>query len=137
MRVFCPHKIVAPVVRWSHDHVMFGQRDERVFENCTRQMWAVAVEGNDASLTTFCEVGKHRSEAGGKTFTFLRNYAHIFACEPRQFVYVRVRAHHGIFHTPQGPSQRQRIVEKTAIESRDNLRRKAGRKASLDRAWSW
>ena len=37
-------------MRRSHDHVMCGQRFERVFENRTRQVWAVAVEGNDASL---------------------------------------------------------------------------------------
>src|ERR1700733_6892182 len=131
MRIFCPHKIVAAVVGWSHDQVMFGQHCERVFENRTWQVWAVTVEGNDASLMTFCEVRKSRNEARSKTFTFLRNYGYVFACEPRQLVYVRVRAHDGNFHPLQGPSQRQRVVEKTAIESRDNLRRKARRQASL------
>ncbi len=101
MRSLCPDEIVASVVRWSHDHVMCGQRFERVFENRTRQVWAVAVEGNDASLMIFREVRKHRSEACSKTFTFLRNYAHFAACQLRQFVYVRVRAHDGNFHIAQ------------------------------------
>ncbi len=53
MRSLCPDEIVASVVRWSDDYVMCGQRFERVFENRTRQVWAVAVEGNHASLMTF------------------------------------------------------------------------------------
>src|SRR6266849_6400874 len=75
MGSLCPDEIVASVVCWSNDHVMCGQCFERVFENRTRQVWAVAVEGNGASLMVFREVLKHRSEACGKTFTFLRNYA--------------------------------------------------------------
>src|SRR5713101_1005927 len=101
MRSLCPHEIVASVVRWSHDHVMFSQRCERIFENRTGEVWAVAVEGNGASLMSFCEVRKHRSEACSKTFTFLRNYAHFVACQPRQLVYVPVRAHDGNFHIAQ------------------------------------
>ena len=88
-------------MRWSDNHVMCGQRFERVFENRTRQVWAVAVEGNDASLMIFCEVRKHRSEACGKTFTFLRNYAHFVACQLGQLVYIGVRAHDGNFHIAQ------------------------------------
>src|SRR5580693_7044427 len=80
MRSLCPDQIVASVVRWSNDYVMRGQCFERVFENRTRQVWAIAVEGNHASMLTFCEVRKHRSEACSKTFTFLRNYARWFAC---------------------------------------------------------
>src|ERR1700736_1609571 len=133
MKSLCPDEIEASVVRWSNDYVMCGQRFERVFENRTRQVWAVAVEGNGASLTTFCEVGKHRSEACGKTFTFLRNYARFVACPPRQLVYVRVRAHDGNFHIAQCPRQRQRVVQKTAIESSDSLRRQAGSQAGLHR----
>ena len=45
------------------DDVLHGQRFERVFENRTWQVWAVAVESNDASLLTFCEVPKYRSKA--------------------------------------------------------------------------
>src|SRR5271154_5507445 len=113
---------------------MFGQGFERVFENGTRQMWAIAVEGNNASLTTVCEVRKDRSEACGQTLTFLRNNAHFTAGELRQFVYIRVRAHDGNFHIAQRPRQRKRIVEKTAIEGSDGCRRKAGSQAGLDRA---
>src|SRR6266478_3336159 len=101
MRSLCPYEIVASVVRWSNDYVMCGQRFERVFENRTRQMWAVAVEGNGASLTTLREMRKHRSEARSYTFTFLCNYARCVACQPRQLVYVRVRAHDGNFHIAQ------------------------------------
>jgi hypothetical protein len=50
MRRFCPDEIVASVVRWPNDNVMRSQRFECVFENRTRQMWAVAVERNRASL---------------------------------------------------------------------------------------
>src|ERR1700731_4512719 len=133
MKSLCPDEIVASVVRWSNDYVMCGQRFERVFQNTTRQVWAVAVEGNGASLMTFCEVRKHRREACSKTFTFLRNYARFDACQPRQLDYVRVRAHDGNFHIAQGPRQRQRVVQKTAIESNDSLRRKNGSQAGLHR----
>src|SRR6202047_3535249 len=98
MKSLCPDEIVASVVGWSNDYVMCGQRFERVFENRTRQVWAVAVEGNGASLMVFREVRKHRSEACSKSFTFLRNYARLTACQLCQLVYVRVRAHDGNFH---------------------------------------
>src|ERR1700676_1048638 len=101
MRSLCSDEIVASVVGWSNDYVMGGQRFERVFENGTRQVWAVAVEGNNASLMTFCKVRKHRSEACGKTFTFLRNYARFIVFQPRQLVHVRVWAHDGNFHIAQ------------------------------------
>src|ERR1700686_410378 len=101
MRSLCPDEIVASVVRWSNDYVMCGQRFERVFENRTRQGWAVAVEGNNASSVPLCEVRKHRSEACRKTFTFLGNYARFTACQLCQLVYVRVRAHDGNFHIAQ------------------------------------
>src|SRR6202035_1950837 len=101
MRSLCPDEIVASVVRRSNDHVMCGQRFERVFENRTWQVWAVAVEGNNASLMTLCKVRKHRSEACNKAFTFLRNYARFVAYQPRQLVYVRVRAHDRNFHIAQ------------------------------------
>src|ERR1035438_5319076 len=111
MRSFCPYEIVASIVRWSHDYVMCGQRFEPGFENRTRQVWAVAVEGDNASLTCVPlmifllmigrEVCKHRSEACSKTFTFLGNYAHLTARQLRQLVYVGVRAHDGNFHIPQ------------------------------------
>src|SRR2546423_6251092 len=101
MSSLCPDKIVASVVCWSNDYVMCGQRFERVFENRTRQVWAVAVEGNGASLMTFCEVCEHRGEPSGKTFTFLGNYPHFVTCQLRQLVYVGVRAHDGNFHIAQ------------------------------------
>ena len=116
MRSLRPNEIVASVVRWSNDYVMCGQRFECLFENRTRQMWAVAVEGNDAPLMIFCKVRKHRSEACCKAFPFLRNYARVVACQPRQLVDVRVRAHDGNFHIAQGPRERQRVMQKTAIE---------------------
>src|ERR1700688_1819098 len=104
MRSLCPDEIVASVLRRSNNYVMCGQRFERVFENRTRQVWAVAVEGNHASLMmTFREVRKHRSEARGKAFTFLCNYARFVvcelrACQLRQLVDVRLRAHDGNFY---------------------------------------
>ena len=101
MKSPCPDEIVASVVRWSNDYIMCGQPFECVFENRTRQVWAVAVEGNGASLMTLCEVRKHRRESGSQTFTFLRNHARFAACQLRQLVYVRLRAHEGNFHTTQ------------------------------------
>ena len=101
MRSLCPDEVVASVVGWSNHYVMCGQRFERVFENRTRQVWAVAVEGNGASLMTLREVRKHRRESGSQTFTFLRNDARFAACQLRQLVYVRVRAHDGNFHITQ------------------------------------
>jgi hypothetical protein len=69
---------------------MRGQRFECIFENGTRQVWAVAVEGDRASLMCaplmifplmiLREVRKHRSETRGQAFAFLRNYARFVAC---------------------------------------------------------
>src|SRR5438105_3423803 len=101
MRSLRPDQIVAPVVCWPNDHLMHGQRFERVFENRTRQVRAVAVEGNGESLMAFCEVPKHRSEPCSKTFAFLRNYVRFTACQLRQLVYVRVWAHDGNLHIAQ------------------------------------
>jgi hypothetical protein len=64
-------------------------------------MWAVTVEGNNASLMAFREVPKHGSEAGSKTLTFLGNYAHLTARQLRQLVYVSVRAHDVNFNIAQ------------------------------------
>src|SRR5689334_11279281 len=101
MRSFSPYEIVASVVRRSHDYVMCGQFFERVFENRTGQMGAVAVEGNNTSLVISCEVRKYRSKPCSKALTFLRNYACIVACELRQFVHIRLRAHNGKFYIAQ------------------------------------
>jgi hypothetical protein len=60
---------------------MCGQRFERAFENGRRQVWAVTVEGDGASLMAFCEVRKYRREACGKTFAFLRNDARFVTCQ--------------------------------------------------------
>src|SRR5271169_553050 len=100
MRSLCPDEIVSSVVRWSYDHVMCLQHFERVFENRTRQMWAVTVEGNNAPWMTFLlvscrEVRKHRIEARSKTFALLRHYARFVAHQPPQFGCVRGRAHDG------------------------------------------
>ena len=81
------------------------QAFERVFENRTRQMWTVAVEGNDKSLVFFCEVRKYRSKSCGKALTVLRNYACLVTRQSRQFLYVRVRAHDGNFYIAQRPRQ--------------------------------
>src|ERR1700685_4413661 len=117
MRSLCPDEIVAAVVRWSNDHVMGGQRFERVFENRTRQMWAVAVEGNDASLMTFREVRKHRSEACSKTFTLLRNHARSLTCQASQFVHVGIRAHDGNFTSPNERGNGNRFSQRTGSGS--------------------
>src|SRR5262249_14125773 len=122
---------------WSHDHVMCGEYCEGVFENRTWQVWAVAVEGNNASFVIIGEVCKHRSEAGGKTLALLCHDARLVACHLRQIVYIRGWAHDGKVHLAQRPRQRQSGVEKTAIEGSHSLRRKAGSQASLDPAWPW
>src|ERR1700746_2083541 len=109
MRSLRPGEVRASVMCRSHDHVMRGQRVERIFENRTRQVRAVGVEGNHASsmgvalmllsliifssrifaLIIWREVRNHRSEGCGKTFTFLRNHACFLAGQLRQLVDVR------------------------------------------------
>src|ERR1700688_437014 len=108
-----PYKVITAVVCWSNDNVTRGEFFERALKNRSGQMGTVAVEGDGASLMTFCEVGKYRSEACRKTFTFLRNYARLVACQPRQCICVRLWAHDGDFHIAhfqfQRPRQRQRV----------------------------
>src|SRR2546423_1140072 len=86
MPSLCPDKIVASVVCGSNNYVVRGQRFERSVESRTRQVWAVAVEGDDASLRAIREVRKHRSQACSKTFPLLRHHARSLACELRQLV---------------------------------------------------
>jgi hypothetical protein len=47
---------------------------ERFFKNRTRQVRAVAVEGNNAALVAHCEVRKYRRKACRKALTLLCNY---------------------------------------------------------------
>jgi hypothetical protein len=67
---------------------MHGQNFESIFENRTRQMWAVTIEGNDASLVVSREVRKYGREACGKAFTSLGNHVHFTACQLRQLASV-------------------------------------------------
>ena len=101
MRTLCAYEIVTSIVRGSHHYIPCGQRLECAFENRTRQMWTVTVKGDDTSVMTFGKVGKYRSKSRSETLTFLRNYACWVACQLREFVYIRVRAHDGNFHIAQ------------------------------------
>src|SRR5579862_3647991 len=132
MRTLCSDEIVASVVSRSDDQVVRCYCFECSFQNTGRQMWAIAVEGNYASGTMRREVCKHRSEACGKTFAFLRNYACSVTCQLGEFAYVRVRTHDRDFDISQGSSQRQCVVEKTAIKIGDSLRSKVWREPGLD-----
>src|SRR5207244_13190468 len=91
MRSLCPYEIVASVVCRPDNHVMCAQSFERVFENRTWQVRAVAVEGNNAALVTCCELRKYRSEACSKAFTLLGNYTRSLTCHASQFVNVGIR----------------------------------------------
>jgi len=101
MEGLCPYEIVASIVCRPDDHVMCRERFERVLQNRTWQMWAVAVEGNNASLVTLCEVRKYRRKARSKAFIRLGNYARSLTCQTSQFVDVRIRAHDGNIDTAQ------------------------------------
>src|SRR6516164_901109 len=94
MRSLCPYKIVASIVCRPDHQVVRGKRLERVLENGTWQMRAVAVEGDDA-LPILCEVRKHRSQACRKTLTLLFHHARSVSRQTRQFAAIRLRAHHG------------------------------------------
>jgi hypothetical protein len=80
---------------------MCRERFERVLQNRTWQVWAVTVEGNNASLVTLCEVRKYRGKACRKAFTLLCNYARSLTCQASQFVDVGIRAHDGNLDTAQ------------------------------------
>jgi hypothetical protein len=101
VRGLCPDKVVAPITRWSNNYVVRGQHFECIFENRTRQVWTVAVEGNGASLMLFREVRKHGSETCSKAFTVLPDDPYSFACQLRQIIYVGVWAHDGNFYIAQ------------------------------------
>ena len=80
-----PDEIVAAVVCRSDNHVVRGERLERALKNRSRQMRAVAVEGNDALLARRCEVCKHRGQACRKALSFLRHDTHP-VCAPTALV---------------------------------------------------
>jgi hypothetical protein len=53
------HQIIAAIMGRSNNQIMPGERLERALKNRSRQMRAVAVEGNHAPPSTRCEVFKH------------------------------------------------------------------------------
>ena len=88
MRSLCPHEIVAAVVRRSNDYVMCGQGFERVFQNRTRQVWAVAIEGNRASDVAVKCANTEVSPAA-RPSPFCATTLTSLPANVRQFVYVR------------------------------------------------
>src|SRR5262249_172650 len=101
MRSLRSDEVVAAVVRWSDNHVMCDQRFERVLENRTRQVRAVAVESNSPSLMVSCEMRKHGRQPCSKTLAALRHHTHFLARQLRELSYVRIRAHDGNFDIAQ------------------------------------
>src|SRR5208282_867629 len=80
---FGPNEIIAAIMCWSNHHVVPGERLERAPKNRSRQMRAVAVEGNDAFPASRSEVCKHRGQACRKALPFLRHDAHLTLRQPR------------------------------------------------------
>ena len=76
-------------VRCSHHHVMYVQRFE-ASSRTERGRCGLSLLKAMMRRWRSCEVRKHRSQAGGEAVTFLRNYAHLLACQLRQLVYVRL-----------------------------------------------
>jgi hypothetical protein len=55
---------------------MGGEYFERAVQNGRREVWTVAIEGDDVPPAGGSEVSKNRGESCGKTFSFLRNDLH-------------------------------------------------------------
>ena len=114
-------------MRRSHNHVMAGERLERVFKNRRRQMRTVAVEGNDALVANGCKVRECRVEACRKALSFLAQYARHTWRQLRQFFDIGSRAHNGDVYHFQRVRQGDGVVQKAAIEFGDRLNWKARR----------
>ena len=92
------NKIIASVVRGSHNEVAGFECVERGLQCCCRQVRAVAVESNDPLLARGCEVIEHGGKACGETLARLRHDAHCFGYRARQVVNVGRGTHNGNFH---------------------------------------
>jgi hypothetical protein len=64
-------------------------------------VWTVAIERDDVLAAGGSEVSKNRGESPGETFTFLRYDLHRIPQQVRQFVLIRLRAHHRDLHVRQ------------------------------------
>src|SRR5438552_6440809 len=98
MRCFRPDEIITSVVRWAHDKVMCRQCFESVLKHGWREVWAVAVEGNDMlpvfPWMTFLwmigrEVRKYRREACSQPLAFLCDHIRIATRQLFQLLNVR------------------------------------------------
>ena len=127
MRCFRPYEVITAIVRRSHNHVMAGERLERVFKNRRRQMRDVAVEGDDALVANGRKVRKCRVEARREALSFLAQYARHTGSQLRQFFDIGSRAHNGDVNHFQRVRQRDCVVQKATIEFGDRLNWKARR----------
>ncbi len=65
-------EIIASVMCRSDNHVVRSKRLESIFQDRSRQVWAVAVE-RDHALLPRCKMCKHRGESCRKAFSLLRH----------------------------------------------------------------
>src|SRR5438477_12082118 len=84
-------QIVTSVVCRSDNHIARSEGLERSLQYRCWQMWAVAVERDDALLTRRRELRKYRVKACSKALTRLRYDAYRITCRARQIVDIRGR----------------------------------------------
>src|ERR1700745_3190052 len=127
-------QIVTSVVCRSDNHIARSEGLERSLHYRCWQMWAVAIERDDALLTRRREVREYRGKACSKALTRLRHDAHRITCQARQIVDIRGRAHYRNFNVAHRLRQRHGVVQKTAIKARYSRRRKILPQPGFDRA---
>src|SRR5262249_5328486 len=103
-------KIVASVVGRPDNHIARSQSRKSAIQNQRREVWAIAVEGNNALLDGSGEMCKNRIESRGKAFTLLSYDLSCSAQEVRQFIRVRFRAHNSYLHATQRLCQRHCVL---------------------------
>jgi hypothetical protein len=120
MGSLCPDEIVAAVVRRSDHYVVGGQRFERVSRTEARQVWAVAVEGNHAlPARTLRSAQTPRSSLPQGLPLSAPRHLYLSCAANRASSFTSESGHMMATSTVvQRPRQRQRVVQKTAIEAR-------------------
>ena len=95
------NQVVAAIVGRPDYHVVRGEHFERAVENRRREVWSIAVEGDDVSPTGGCKMPKDRGESCRETIALLRHDLDRITDEGRQFIAIEHRAHDRDVHVRQ------------------------------------
>ena len=101
----------------SDNEIARGKGVKRAQKHGCRQVWAVAVERDNARALSGRKVCEHRSESSRKSLPGLRNNAHRIAGHTRQIIDIRSGTYGGDLYIVERLGQRHSVVQKTTVQA--------------------